>query len=86
MKDSKPALADFHQSVLMDDMMQVVGVDLLEVVDVDGGRSYVKARANCRGCTCKAMCREWLAEHSEGQPQTFCPNAGLFRAVKSGDC
>jgi hypothetical protein len=86
MKNPKPELADFHQNVLMDDMMQVVGVDLLEVIDVDGGQSYVRARAKCHGCTCKVMCRDWLAEHSEAQSQSFCPNSGFFRAVKAGDC
>lgn len=70
----------------MDDMMQVVGVDLLEVIDVDGGQSYVRARANCRQCTSKPTCREWLAEHSEGPPQPFCPNGEFFRALKALEC
>jgi hypothetical protein len=82
----RPELADFHQKVLMDDMMQVVGVDILDAVDVDGGRSYVRARANCRNCTCQLICRDWLAEHSQGAPQNFCPNAEFFLAVKGGDC
>lgn len=86
MKGPKPELAGFHQNVLMDEMMQAVDVDLLEAIDVDGGQSYVRARANCRGCTCKVTCRQWLAEHSEGQPQEFCPNSGFFQAVKGGDC
>lgn len=86
MKSPKPELADFHRDVLMDDMMQVVGVDLLEAIDVDGGQSYVRARENCHGCTCKPMCREWLADHSEAQPQSFCPNSEFFRAVKTGEC
>ena len=82
MKDFKPVLADFHETALMDDMMQVVGVDLLDAIDLDGGQSYVKARANCVGCGCKSMCRQWLAEHSNAQPQAFCPNTGFVRAVK----
>ena len=85
MKDFKPVLAGFHETVLMDDMMQVVGVDLLDAIDLDGGQSYVRARANCVGCGCRSMCRQWLAEHREAEPQAFCPNAGFFRAVKVGD-
>lgn len=86
MKGPRPELADFHQTVLMDDMMQVVGVDLLDAIDGDGGQSYVRARANCRACNCKLMCRDWLAEHSEEPPQDFCPNSGFFQMVKAGGC
>lgn len=85
MKGFKSELAGFHETVLMDDMMQVVGVDLLDAIGGDGGQSYVRARANCRTCSCKPVCRGWLAEHSEGQPQSFCPNTDFFQAVKSGD-
>jgi hypothetical protein len=86
MKRLRSELADFHRQVLMDDMMQVVGVDLLDVVDVDGGQSYLQARSNCHACTRKSDCRDWLAEvktePEHQQPQAFCPNASLFRAVK----
>lgn len=85
MKDPKPELADFHQPALMDDMMQVAGVEHLDAIDLDGGQSYVRARAECHGCACKRECREWLADHREAEPQLFCPNAAFFRAVKSGD-
>ena len=86
MKSSRPDLADFHRNVLMDDMMQVVGVDILAAIDLDGGESYVRARANCRGCTCKSVCRDWLGEHSQGTPPEFCKNANFFRAVLDADC
>jgi len=82
MKSTKPDLAAFHHQVLMDDMMEVVGVDLLDVVDVDGGQSYLQARSNCHGCPCKASCRDWLMEQRRAEPQDFCPNADLFRTVK----
>jgi len=89
MKRLKPDFTDFHRKVLMDDMMQVVGVDLLDVVDVDGGQSYLRARSNCHACTSKDGCRDWLAaaktEPEGQQPQPFCPNAGLFRTAKRGD-
>jgi len=81
----RPELADFHRKTLMDDMLQVVGVDILDAIDVDGGQSYVRARANCRSCTCRSVCRDWLAAHSQGAPQDFCPNADFFRAIKSGN-
>jgi len=83
--DGRPDLADFHRKVLMDDMMPVVGVGLLDAIDVDGAQSYVRARANCRKCSSTLVCRDWLAEHSEGEPQDFCPNASLFRAIKGRD-
>ena len=79
----RPELADFHRKVLMDEMMQVLSVNLLDAIDVDGGQSYVRARANCRACACELVCRDWLAEHSRGAPQNFCPNAQFFRTVKS---
>jgi Family of unknown function (DUF6455) len=86
MKGFKHELSGFHQTVLMDDMMQVTGVDLLEAVDVDGGQSYVRARANCLGCACKPECREWLSGHSQSAPQEFCPNTKFFEAIKTGSC
>lgn len=85
-RPARAALADFHQKVLMDDMMHVVGVDILSAVDVDGGQSYVRARANCHSCASKRVCREWLADHSEGEPQEFCLNADFFRALKTDVC
>jgi hypothetical protein len=85
MRGPRPELADFHRKVLMDDMMPVVGVDLLDAIDVDGGRGYIRARASCHGCTGKTFCRDWLVEHREGVPQSFCPNAEFFRTVTSSD-
>jgi hypothetical protein len=82
MKSTRPGLADFHCQVLMDDMMQAVGVDLLEAIDVDGGQSYVRARLNCHGCVCKEECRDWLSEHEHRQSPSFCPNAGFFQSLK----
>jgi hypothetical protein len=81
MKTRKTELAGFHRSVLMDDMMQVVGVDLLEAIDVDGGESYVRARAICHSCTCKSACAEWLQTAPDDRPQDFCPNADFFHAL-----
>jgi hypothetical protein len=83
MTDPKPDFAGFHQDVLMEDMMETVGVNLLDVVDIDGGQSYVRARANCHACSCKETCSDWLSAHAEGDPQPFCPNAALFQAIKS---
>lgn len=85
MSEPRPELADFHRDVLMEEMMETVGVDLMAVVDLDGGQSYVRARAKCHGCTCKSDCQIWLAEHDEGSPQPFCPNTDLFQIVRD-DC
>jgi hypothetical protein len=83
---SRHELADFHRPMLIDDMMQVMGVDFLAAIDVDGGQSYVRARAGCRGCTCKTVCRRWLLDYSQGSPQDFCPNADFFRAIEARGC
>lgn len=83
MAEPRTELADFHRKVLMEDMMETVGVDILDVVDLDGGQSYLRARANCHSCTCKLTCRMWLAEQADDTPPEFCPNAGLFQMVKS---
>lgn len=82
MTGPRPDLADFHRQVLMEDMMETVGVAQFDVVDLDGGQSYLRARANCHGCLSKAACREWLAGNAEGEPQPFCPNADLFQVAK----
>ena len=49
MKNEDLQVGDFHRSVLMDDMLRVVGVDILTAIAVDGGQSYVRARANLPG-------------------------------------
>ncbi len=84
MKNEDLQVGDFHRSVLMDDMLRVVGVDILTAIDVDGGQSYVRARKTCRACYSKAECRDWLAAHDQGAPQDFCSNADFFRSV-NGD-
>ncbi len=81
---AKPKLAGFHRRALMDDMMLVAGIDLLDAVDCDGGRSYVRARAACGGCQNEAVCREWLAGRSAERLEAFCPNAAFFRSVWRG--
>ena len=81
MKSDRPGLAGFHRKVLMDDMMETVGVSVLDVIDVDGGQSYLRARSNCQTCSGKAKCNGWLATHDEGEPQDFCPNANFFRIM-----
>lgn len=85
MRSARPDLANFHGKVLMDDMMEAVGVSLLDLVDIDGGRSYLRARGNCHGCSCQAVCRDWLAGHGENEQADFCPNTDLFHRVKDVD-
>jgi hypothetical protein len=72
---------------LMDDMMKRCGVDVLEVIRSDKGRSFAEARARCRFCLSARTCREWLlSPRSEfAMPPDFCPNAHLFRLhLRSG--
>ncbi|MDJ0513933.1 MAG: DUF6455 family protein [Methyloceanibacter sp.] len=83
MTNSALDLASFHRPVLMEDMIETTGVNPLDVIDLDGGKSYLRARANCHNCTCKAVCSNWLSVNKEGDPQPFCPNADLLRMIKS---
>jgi hypothetical protein len=85
MKRARPDLGTFHRKVLMDDMMEVVGVSLLDLVEIDGGQSYLRGRANCHRCTCQNVCRDWLSGRGEGERADFCPNADLFHGVKDVD-
>jgi hypothetical protein len=67
---------------LMDDMMVVQHVDL--VAAVREGQGFVRARANCRNCTCEGACRDWFLEGPEA-PAEFCPNLNFFASLKGGD-
>src|SRR3989337_3088211 len=59
-------------------------VDVLAAIRVDGGQSFVEARARCRGCLQEAACRTWWLESTEAllSPPDFCPNAAFFRAFR----
>ena len=78
MKDPKPELADFHQAVLMDDMMQVTGIDHLDAIDFDGGQSYVRARAKCHGCACRRICASGLPTLARRSLSRFAPMPRSF--------
>jgi hypothetical protein len=71
-----------RRQALMDDMMERCGVDVLDVIRRDGGRTFAEARARCRSCLSVGICREWLlaAGSDLGVPPGFCPNADLFRS------
>jgi Family of unknown function (DUF6455) len=73
-----------HRRAVMDDMMAHCGLDLLALISMDGGKSYVEARSRCRGCSSVKACRDWLlttGESTPSEPQDFCPNSGLFRIL-----
>lgn len=63
--------------------METIGVEPFSIIDFDVGQSYLQARANCHACPCKAHCSKWFAANTEGEPQSFCPNAELFEAAKN---
>ena len=67
---------------LMDDMMELCGVDVLDVIRKDRGQSFAEARSKCRSCACVRTCRDWLLapEGGPSSPPDFCPNARLFHA------
>lgn len=66
---------------LMDEMMEKQCVDVLAAVRT--GDAFVRARANCRDCTCEGACRDWLLAEP-GSPAEFCPNLEFFTALKRG--
>jgi hypothetical protein len=73
-----------QRQALMEDMMAHCGVDLLALIGKDGGKTYVEARARCRGCSTIKACQDWLltADDPTGsEPRDFCPNSGLFRML-----
>lgn len=70
----------FKRQCLMDEMMVVQHVDILAAVREGDG--FVKARANCRSCTCAGVCREWFLDGSPEEAE-FCPNLGFFAGLKS---
>ena len=51
-----------RKQALMEEMMEMQGVDLLAAVRAGDG--FVKARANCRDCKDEAACRAWFLERS----------------------
>lgn len=64
---------------LMDDMLVVQQVDI--VAAVSEGKAFVRARANCRTCTCAGACRDWFLEGAE-TPADFCPNLDFFASLQ----
>jgi hypothetical protein len=78
--------ASFAESLrkqgLMDEMMVVQHVDLIAAVRA--GPGFVRARANCRNCTCDGACRDWFLEGSHREAD-FCPNLDFFASLKRGD-
>ncbi|MGA7457439.1 MAG: DUF6455 family protein [Methyloceanibacter sp.] len=63
---------------LMDQMMQVRGVDVVAASQVDGGLALLEAIGKCRLCGDERACRHWLAREPGSTPQDFCPNADFF--------
>jgi hypothetical protein len=70
---------------LMDQMMEVRGVDVLAALRVDGGLAFIEARAKCRYCLHEGICRHWLASEGQRGSADFCPNAAFFRSCQSID-
>jgi len=70
-----------RRQALLDDMIERCGVDVLDVIHCDRGRSFAEARAKCRSCLSARTCREWLLATGSGpaSPPDFCPNSCLFR-------
>ncbi len=74
-----------RRQALMEDMMERCGVDMLDVIHTDRGRSFAEARAKCRACPVSMTCRAWLLTaggRDIASVPAFCPNADLFRACR----
>jgi hypothetical protein len=68
---------------LMDRMMEVQGVDVLAAIRVDGGLTFIEARAKCRYCLHAGICRHWLSSEGQRGAADFCPNVAFFRSCRS---
>lgn len=81
-----PMFSDLlRRQALMEDMMERCGVEMLDVIHTDSGRSFAEARAKCRSCAAVMTCRAWLLTfggRDTAPVPTFCPNAGLFRTCR----
>jgi hypothetical protein len=70
-----------RQQRLMDDMMERCGVDVVDLIRCDRGKSFADARGKCRLCLAASTCQEWLlalGNNNAVLPPEFCPNAELF--------
>jgi hypothetical protein len=66
---------------LIDEMMQVRGVDAAAAAKVDGGLAFLEAIGKCRLCGNEGACRHWLAGEVDSAPQEFCANADFFSTL-----
>jgi hypothetical protein len=66
---------------LMDQMMQVRGVDVAAASKADGGLAFREAIGKCRLCRDEGVCRQWLAGETRTTPHDFCPNADFFSTL-----
>lgn len=63
---------------LMDQMLQLRGVDSAAASRVDGGLAMLEAKGKCRLCPNETACRDWLEGEAAQTPMEFCPNAAFF--------
>jgi len=76
-----PRTEELHERyALMDQMMEVQGVDVLTAIRIDRGLAFIEARAKCRYCVHEGVCRHWLASQGQRGAASFCPNLAFFRS------
>jgi len=64
----------------IDPMMERLGIDLGFRVVPRFGLLFACALRNCRSCTARSACADWLTQDRGAQlgPPKFCPNADLW--------
>ena len=67
-----------RKQVLMDEMMEAQGVDI--VAAVRAGDGFVKARANCRDCKDEEACRASFLAQAGEPAEILCQRCVLRRA------
>ena len=73
-----------QQAELLDQMMEVAGVDPARAAGLDKGMAWYEARSRCIACIHDRRCRSWVAEQDARPtvPPDYCPNVGFFRIAK----
>ena len=74
-----------RHAALVDKMADTVGVDLSEAVQRGNlaPEALLSTVYNCYGCAQGDACARWLAENSNGAPETpdYCRNGDLFATL-----
>lgn len=69
----------WRRAELLDRMIDVLALDPLKAVSLDGGQAYFDARTRCLACFRAPECREMIElEPRRAGPPAFCLNEAYF--------